>query len=199
MEESGYQFEPHYGSSNKMTWAVFTEIGSDFHTLTLLRNVAETEGQDGLKTQIQTWVDRWFTYKKVPEGMSIFMPSMLNCAIDYTWWWEIVDALQEERAPIIDNPFTQILYDAIKTMDWRAVTADPPEPEASASTEEQIALILSTPDERLKEHFRVLLLTWAETRARRMKTPAHFLARKIVQTYLDQADWERVYEKYMNS
>jgi hypothetical protein len=199
MEESQYQFEPIYGTSNRMTWAAFTEISSDYHTLVLLRNVAESEGQEGIKTQILTWVDRWFEYKRVPEGMRIFMPSMLNCAIDYTWWWEIVDALEEKREPKIDNPFTLVLYDAVKAMDWQKIVKDPPELDESAPVEEQIAHILSSPDERLKEHCRVLLLAWAETRARRMKTPAHDLARKIVQTYLDQVDWERVYEKYKNS
>src|SRR2546428_571122 len=60
-------------------------------------------------------------------------------------------------------------------MDWQEVTADPPELEESASVEEQIAYTLSNPDERIKEHMRTLLLTWAETRARRRKTPAHEL------------------------
>ena len=169
-----------------MTWAVFTEISSDFDTLVLLRNVAEKEGQEGLKTQINSWADRWFENKRVPEGIRIFMPSMLNCAIDYTWWWEIVDALEEKRDPKIDNPFTQILYDAVCNMNWQEVVADPPEIDEAAPVEEQIARILGTPDERLKEHGRVLLLTWSETRARRMKTPAHDLARKIVKVYLNQ-------------
>ena len=84
-------------------------------------------------------------------------------------------------------------------MDWQEVTADPPELEESASVEEQIAYTLSNPDERIKEHMRTLLLTWAETRARRMKTPAHELARKIVKMYLDQVVWEKVYEKYISS
>lgn len=53
--------------------------------------------------------------------------------------------------------------------------------------------------ERLKEHFRRLLLTWAETRERRMKTPANALARQIVKVYLDQVVWEKVLEKNMNS
>jgi hypothetical protein len=46
---------------------------------------------------------------------------------------------------------------------------------------------------------RTLLLTWAETRARKQKTPAHFLARKIVEVYLNQVDWENVHKKYRNS
>jgi len=45
-------------------------------------------------------------------------------------------------------------------MDWQEVTADPPELEESASTEEQIAHILSNPDERLKEHMRTLLFVF---------------------------------------
>lgn len=99
-----------------MTWAVFAEVSSDFDTLVLFRNVTETKGLEGVKTQIETWVNRLFEYKRVPEGMRIFMPSMPNCAIDYTSWWEIVDALHEKRKPKIDNPITQILYEAVCNM-----------------------------------------------------------------------------------
>jgi hypothetical protein len=70
---------------------------------------------------------------------------------------------------------------------------------SSAPVEEQISYFMESPDARLKEHMRVLLLTWAETRVRRMKTSAHYLARKIVKVYLNQVDWKNVYEKYKSS
>jgi hypothetical protein len=104
-----------------------------------------------------------------------------------------------DREPKIENPFSKVLYKAVCNMDWQEVLADPPPLDDSATVEEEISYYLSTPDDRLNEHMRTLLLTCSDSRARRNKTPAHDLARKIIKVYLDQVDWENVYEKYKNS
>ncbi len=124
---------------------------------------------------------------------------MLNCGIDYTNWWEITDALMENRGLAQDNPFTKVFYEAVKTINWREILKDPPPLDELATIEERLSFFMDGPDSRLKEYMRTLLLTWADTRARRNKTSAHELARKIVKVYLDQIDWENVYEKYKSS
>jgi hypothetical protein len=196
MEGRESYFEAYNGWPNKMTWAVYSELGSYEDTYSTLHTLAEGGGQEAVKTQVLTWVDEWFVYEQVPHSVDIFMQSVLNCAVSFTWWWQIVDALQKGREPKIDNPFTQVLYDVVSTMDWQAFLAAPPQPDESASIEEQVDYILSSLDERLKDYCRTLLLTWAESRARRQQTPAHMLARRIAKIYLDQIVWEKVYMAY---
>lgn len=190
------QFERYNGWPNRMTWAVFTELGSYYDTYSTLQAIAENHGQEEVKTQVLTWVDEWFSYEPVPHAVDTFMQSVLNCAVSYAWWWQIADALQQGREPKIDNPFTEVLYDALHRMDWQSFLAAPPKPDELASIEEQVDYVLSSLDERLKEYCRTLLLTWAESRSRRRQTSAHNLARRIATIYLDQIVWEKVYTAY---
>jgi hypothetical protein len=196
MEGGESYFEAYYGWPNKMTWAVFTELGSYEDTYAWLHDIAENHGQEAVKTQVLAWVAGWFAYEQVPHSVDIFMQSVLGTGVDFAKWWKITDSLQGISQLVGDNPFTQVMFDAVTAMDWQAVAAEPTKPDESASIEEQVDYFLSTFDERLKNYCRALLLTWAESRARRQQTPAHILARRIAKIYLDQIVWEKVYTAY---
>lgn len=83
MEDVEYQFEQYNNWPNKMTWAVFTEIGSDNDIYLTLHDLGEAGGQEAVKMQVLTWVDYWFERRKVPESVNVFMQSVLNTGIDY--------------------------------------------------------------------------------------------------------------------
>lgn len=192
MEGRESQFEEYNGWPNKMTWAVYTTLGSYFDTYTTLHTLAEEGGQEAVRTQTLSWIDQWFERSHVPESVTIFMQSVLGSGVDYAWWWKITDTLQGKSQLEVDNPFTQVMFDAVTAMDWQPVQAEPTTPDESASIEEQVDYLLSSFDERLKDYCRTLLLTWADSRTRRLHTPAKVLAKKITTIYLDQIVWEKV-------
>lgn len=97
----------------------------------------------------------------------------------------------------IDNPFTRVVFDAVKTMDWESLLEEPKMPDESAPIEKRIEYVLSSFDARLKDYTKSLLLTWAMSRSRRQQTPARTLAKQITQIYLNQIVWERVYRAFI--
>jgi hypothetical protein len=187
-----YNFEPYNGWPNKMTWTVFTTFGSYSDTYTTLRTLAEHNGQEAVKTQVLAWKDQWFESSGVPEGVNVFMQSILSLGIDYAAWWRITDTLQGGSKLEIDNPFTQVMYEAVKSMDWQSALAEPAKPDETEPIEKQVDWWLSSFDERLRDYCRTLLLMWADSRSRRLQTPAKTLAKQITTIYLEQIVWEKV-------